>query len=316
MRRTLYAVAAVSVSLLAGCGGQESGRPDAVVPERAGEQARPQGATVVQEDWPPAVPASGLTKGMVLPLEKYMVTYAEEMAVQEARDNIELLCMRRFGFSDWATEPIGTSPPPASTAANMPRRYGLTDLAVARQYGQHPPETGSESTPPASREDPAALAVYEGVKKDGTELKSYNDRTVPEDGCLGEVQKTLPNIDPTLVEELNARSFTESQGVPAVREAMDVWSSCMNVRGFDVASVWDVENLYDETTTSASQDEIRLAVAEVECKQQSDLVGVWFREESAIQERLITENKEPLELAQTIRQEALTDARKVNARFN
>jgi hypothetical protein len=48
-----------------------------------------------------------------------------------------------------------------------------------------------------------------------------------------------------------------------------------------------------------TEDAIELALDDIDCKEQTRLVEVWFKEESAIQKRLIEENKDQLAAVKT-----------------
>ncbi|MGW3836346.1 hypothetical protein [Streptomyces microflavus] len=298
IRRTFIVSAATAslALLMAGCGQHEANDSQVVT---AGETARPEVATpkVFTENWPPSVPSAGLTKGMALPLEKYMVSYADEIAVQQARDVAEIACMRRYGFVNWRTEDLGTSPPPADNASNMPRRYGLTVLAEAQKYGYRVPSSGRESTPPPEQDVPNAGKVLQGAEASG-EARSFKGKELPEGGCSGEVKRKVGSLDAELVERLSGESFERSQQIPAVKAAMARWSDCMNARGYDVNTVWDASDLASTNAPTASSKEIKIASAEVECKEKTGLVKVWFTEESAIQRQLIVDQKSLLDRAQ------------------
>ncbi|MEV6105010.1 hypothetical protein AB0M28_09875 [Streptomyces sp. NPDC051940] len=289
----------MGAAMLTACGTSPAEVVSSEASPSAAERPTPHMPEVVKKNWPPAVPQRGLTRGMVLPLEKYMVTYAQEVAVQQARDITEIRCMASFGFTDWETEPLGTSPPVAATAANMPLRYGVSDLEDARKYGQHPPQLGYESTPPPSREDPQAVEVLNGMKADGQPLTEKNGRPVPEDGCLGKVGRDVGNLDVSLVERLNGDSFTESQKAPTVLRAMSKWSACMKDKGYDVNTVWGISDRVGTTGDAASGEEVAITVADVECKTTTSLVQTWFDEEEAIQKRLIADNAPALEASRT-----------------
>ncbi|WP_411082656.1 hypothetical protein [Streptomyces sp. cmx-18-6] len=290
-------MAAVSLAvLMAGCGQHESDGSQVVT---AGGVTKAEAATpkVFTENWPSRVPSAGLTKGMALPLEQYMVSYADEIAVQRARDVAEIACMRRYGFVDWRTEDLGTSPPPADNASNMPRRYGLTVLAEAQEFGYRVPASGRDSTPPPEQDEPDAEKVWRGAE--GSEkATSFKGRELPEGGCSGEVDRKVGSLDVELVEQLSAESFERSQQVPAVKAAMARWADCMNARGHDVKTVWDAGDLASANAPTASSKEISIATAEVECKEKTDLVKVWYTEESAIQKQLIASHTSLLDRAQ------------------
>ncbi|MFJ3939344.1 hypothetical protein [Streptomyces parvus] len=297
--RRIFFVSAATASLAlftAGCGQHEANNSQVVTADGTAESeaAAPK---VFTENWPPSVPSAGLAKGMSLPLEQYMVSYADEIAVQQARDVAEIACMRRYGFANWRTEDLGTSPPPADNASNMPRRYGLTVLLEAQKYGYRVPGSNRESTPPPEQEVPDAGKVLQGAETSG-EARSFKGKELPEGGCSGEVERKVGSLDTELVERLSGESFERSQQVPAVKAAMARWSGCMNARGYDVNTVWDASDLASANTPTASSKEIEIATAEVECKQETDLVKVWFTEESAIQRQLITDQKPLLDRAQ------------------
>ncbi|MBN3929628.1 hypothetical protein IQ279_08235 [Streptomyces verrucosisporus] len=274
-------------------------------------ESAPYTPRVVKENWPEKVPTRGLAKGMVLPLEQYMVSYAEEIAVQQARDNAEIACMRRYGFTHWRTEDRGTSPPPADNASNMPRRYGLSDLAEAKKYGHHLPGQDRGSAPVPGQDTSEANTVLLGENK-GEDITSFKGRSLPEGGCMGEVGRTVGNLDMDLVERLNGESFERSQQTPAVKDAMARWASCMKDRGYQVEMVWDTTKVVEDLGETASEEGIKIATAEVECKQETDLIKIWFYEETKIQKQIIADNQKALSGAQGRQEKTLGEAAGVN----
>jgi hypothetical protein len=248
----------------------------------------------------------------VLPLEKYLPSYQDEMAVQLARDITEIDCMARFGFTDWVTEAIGAHPPIANNAANMQRRYGLAVLEEAREFGRRAPSGTSGSMALPDSDDPEARAVLEGRIPGGAALTEFRGQDVPEDGCVGEVAERVAGFDYT-AEDLLGQSFVESQEDPSVQAAMGEWAGCMVARGYQVSTVWDLEAHYDSGTPIASHEEIALAVAEVECKEQTSLVAVWFERERLIQQALIDQNLDVLGEVKAHNEQALAAAEKISA---
>ncbi|MFE6456585.1 hypothetical protein ACFVP0_03845 [Streptomyces cinereoruber] len=297
--------------MLAGCGQQkieDPQAPNATAPTANPAQSGPQ---IFRENWPDKVPTRGLTKGLSLPLEAYMPSYSDEITVQQARDNAEIACMHRYGFADWRTEDLGTSPPLAANASNMPRRYGLTDLAEAQRYGYRPPRSGHESTPPPERDAPDAVTVLQG-RQGGSEVASFKGAALPEGGCTGEVNRKVGALDADLVERLSGESFERSQETAAVKAAMGQWSQCMKDRGHQVNSVWDTDKLYSPAAGTASTEEIKLATDDVECKTTTGLVKVWFDEETTIQKQLIKENESNLDKARSRKDITLSTASAIN----
>ncbi|MFB9485275.1 hypothetical protein ACFFSH_38805 [Streptomyces filamentosus] len=297
--------------MLAGCGQQTNDAPPAQkTPAPAADPAQP-GPKVFRENWPDKVPTRGLAKGLALPLEAYMPSYADEIAVQQARDTAEIACMRRYGFDNWRTEDLGTAPPLAANASNMPRRYGLTDLAEAKEYGYRPPHPGRESTPPPELDAPDAVTVLQGRQGDGA-VTSFKGKALPEGGCTGEVDRKVGTLDANLVERLSAESFERSQKTTAVKAAMGQWSLCMKDRGYQVNDVWDTEKLHSPAADTASSEEIELATADVECKTTTNLVKVWFDEETTIQKQLIKKNESNLDKARSRKDSTLSAASVIN----
>lgn len=311
-RRLLVPLVAVSLAMVsAGCGQGQQENPQTVVDNGSAAESAAQGPTIFKDNWPEKVPTSGLAKGLVLPLESYMISYAEEIAVQQARDSAETACMNRFGFEGWRTEDLGTSPPPADNASNMPRRYGLTDPAQARTYGYHLPSAGPESTPPPEQDTAEAATVLTG--QNGSErLASFKGEELPEGGCTGEVGRKVAVPDVALVERLNTESLELSQRTPAVEAAMVRWASCMKDRGYQVNTVWETAEVAGAESETADQQEIEVATAEVDCKQETGLVKVWFAEETTIQKRLVEENQQALKGAESQLGKTLEKAAAVN----
>lgn len=307
----LSAAALVSVACLVAAGHSYAQKSSSDASATLASDGVP-GPEVSHKGWPEAVPSKGLAAGMVLPLEKYLSTYPEEIAVQGARDTVETSCMKRHGFRDWRTEPLGVLPPPGNTAANMKRRYGLSDLAVAEKYGHHLPQDSVGRAVPRKAETAEAASVLRGVTHEGKRLRSFGGVSVPKGGCTGETLDRVGILDDPLAEELNGQSFLLSQEKPAVKQAMADWSRCMKESGFDVATVWDMEEVYDEMSATVTDAEIASAVAEVKCKQETGLIEVWFQEEVKIQQGLIKGNRKDLSAAKARNEDVLKRAAAVS----
>ncbi|WP_333733177.1 hypothetical protein [Streptomyces sp. IBSBF 3010] len=314
MRRSLQASAATLClsALVAGCGQSVDGSSTIDTKNVSAASPESPGPRVLHEKWPEKVPSRGLAKGLALPLEAFMTSYADEIAVQEARDVAETACMRRYGFTDWRTEDLGVAPPVSDNASNMPRRYGLSILAEAKEYGYHVPSTGTESTPPPEQEAAGAATVLRGA--DGSQkVMSFKGSALPEGGCTGEVNRKIGTLESHVVEELSSESFLQSQQEPAVKTAMAAWSGCMKDRGYDTPTVWDTDELVGVQSQTPTDKEIAIAVADVECKQETDLIKIWFDQESAIQRQLIKKNQASLSGARQKAEKTLDVASGVTA---
>ncbi|NEB40923.1 hypothetical protein [Streptomyces sp. SID14515] len=308
---SISSIALLSASLV-GCG-QQGAQELSAAPSTVGAAGSPSspGPLVQRQGWPAEVPTSGLVKGKQLPLEKFMISYADEMLIQEARDTVELSCMQRLGFPGWKTETIGSNPPLSSNSSNMQRRYGLSDASQAAQNGYQLParsqRNGAQDI--AGQETPEAVVALTGKSNTGERAKELKGRSLPENGCIGEVQRTVGNSNMDLVEELSIKSFEQSQGSPEVREAMARWSTCMKGKGYSVKTIWEAGELIDPTKGESGVDETHLAASEVECKEQTSLIDIWFTSEKAVQEQLIKKHSAELVQASAKNEEIIQQAR-------
>lgn len=80
-----------------------------------------------------------------------------------------------------------------------------------------------------------------------------------------------------------------------VIKAFAAWSSCMDGKGHP--GLADPYKAMDQGVTNdgkPSPESIALAVDDIDCKQQTGLVKIWFGVESAIQDKQIADNKSRL----------------------
>ncbi|WP_155056123.1 hypothetical protein [Streptomyces blattellae] len=313
------AVAAMAAAaLLTGCGAEtenDTARTKTVVEDNS---------MVDKENWPEAVPEQGLAKGMSLPLEAYMQTYQDTVTLDEASRSLQERCMAEYGLS--IELPLaGTNPPPSDNDANMERRYGLTDREAAAQYGYGLPEELTEQVhqaEPDLTEDEVQVLTGHSTPTEptapGADLaaqpapESYNGKKIHEGGCTGWAQDELPqptSEDLAFVSELNGNSFTESMQSPAVKQALADWSQCMQTEGYTAATPSEAAEIVPHVEGgTASKEEIAVALAEIDCKEQTDLVTVWFAEETKIQKAQITEHQDRLNSTRTRNSDAVAAA--------
>lgn len=249
------------------------------------------------EPGPDPVPKTGLTKGMVLPLEAYMENYSERRAISNAEGKLEIACMARYGFS-WAPPSAG-SPPPGYDDANMARRYGLSDPDMAAKYGYKLPD----ETPPPSQQpmSDAEIIVLTGSLRPSPHTvptpPPYHGKAVPPGGCAEEsIRKIEPaprrSADLTLPSRLDAESLDRSKATPVVQAALKAWSACMASKGYTVATPFDAMDLQSSPSgRSAGGQGISVAVADVSCKEKTGLIKTWFTAESSIQQQQIEQNQ-------------------------
>ncbi|WP_053713278.1 hypothetical protein [Streptomyces sp. XY413] len=293
-------VVVAATSLLTSCAG---GATSSVTPAAPAAGDRP---LVDRAKWPKATPERGLARGLTLPLETYMQTFEETVVLDGAVRRLQERCMADYGLP--VQLPVeGTNPPPSDNDANMERRYGLTDREAAAAHGYGLP---GETTEPVRQKvpelEPAEFEVLTGHKLPAAAAKgapqqaperardSYNGKKLHEGGCTNWAARQIekPSQDDlTFVAELNGNSFTESMKLPAVTKALGEWSQCMDGKGHKgLTTPFDAANRVPHVEGRPSPEEIAVAVAEVDCKTQTGLVDVWFKEESRLQTALIAQH--------------------------
>jgi hypothetical protein len=271
---------------------------------------------VNKENWPKKIPTTGLTKNLTLPLEAYMASYEDQVTLEQAASDLQQSCMKDYGI-DLTLPKAGANPPPSDNDANIERRYGISDRAEAEKYGyelppalrQHTEQTmrdlsGVEvevltghtkpEAPTAAEAGQPIAAPAQGVKPARAE---YNGKALKQGGCIGwsEDRLGVKEADPTVVAQLAGDSLTQSMKDDKVVKATAAWSSCMAGKGH--AGLADPYAAMDQGVTAdgePTKESIALAVDDIDCKEQTDLVKIWFGVESAIQNRQIADRQSQL----------------------
>lgn len=105
----------------------------------------------------------------------------------------------------------------------------------------------------------------------------------------------MQETDPTIVAQLAGDSLVQSMKDDKVIKAIAAWSSCMDGKGHK--GLADPYKAMDQGVTNdgkPSQESIALAVDDIDCKKQTDLVKIWSGVESAIQDKQIADNMSQL----------------------
>jgi hypothetical protein len=274
---------------------------------------------VNKENWPKKIPTSGLTKDLTLPLEAYMASYEDQVTVEQAANDLQQSCMKDYGI-DLTLPQAGANPPPSDNDANIERRYGITDRAEAEKYGYELPPALQEHTTQTMRDlsgvevevltghtKPELPKPPTGVKAGGPiaapnqgtkpARAEYNGKKLKTGGCVGwsKEQLGVKDADPTFVAQLAGDSLVQSMRDDKVVKAIAAWSSCMDGKGHTgLADPYKAMGQGVTNDGKPSQESIALAVDDIDCKQQTDLVKTWFGVESAIQDKQIADNKSRL----------------------
>ncbi|MFH9064997.1 hypothetical protein ACH4GM_27795 [Streptomyces coeruleorubidus] len=289
---------------------------------------------VNKENWPEKVPTSGLTKNLTLPLEAYMASYEDQVTIEQAANDLQQSCMKDYGI-DLTLPKAGANPPPSDNDANIERRYGITDRAQAEKYGYELPPALREHTKQPMRDlsgvevevltghtKPELPEAPEGVKAGGAfaglgqtkpARAEYNGKKLKTGGCIGwsKEQLGVQEADPVVVAQLSGDSLVQSMKDDKVVKVIAAWSSCMDGKGHK--GLADPYKAMDQGVTSdgkPSQESIALAVDDIDCKKQTDLVKIWSGVESAIQDKQIADNKSRLTGIKEQRGKEIAAARK------
>ncbi|MCI4045862.1 hypothetical protein [Streptomyces sp. TRM75563] len=269
------------VALAAGCG-DNAGPQD--VARKGLTSSDPNGIPSL-----PSTPQRGLLKGKSLPLEDYMQTYEQTVTITNAVGALQTECMAKYGF-DFQPPPAGRTPPPNDNDVNIERRYGISDRALAKDHGYGIVERGQQAGAEMPELSAAAALVMSGRSGKGGDAAqlSHQGKEIPEGGCSGwSVRKVGADaIDMALASKLSYESLAESQEAPAVRAALNEWSDCLKAEGYEAATPFDAMDL-----AKTDEAEISVALADIDCKESTNLLGIWLAEETKIQRSQIEQNQ-------------------------
>lgn len=319
VRRTAAAIAAAATAALVTS--RSAGKPRSAADEpRTGPVAN-SSSGADKSTWPEATPTAGLAKGLSLPLEAHMETYQDTAAPDDAERHLETQCLADHGLHV-TFPPAGQTPLPNADDSNMPRRYGITDRALAEKYGYGLPDSMQHQKgtkmPERTKDQIEVLTGRTKIRNSPADPapekapSTYQGKETHQDGCAGWADDQLGTrgMDFSLVSQLDGESLTQSQQTPAVRNAIAARSTCMKGKGNTVDTPYHAGDVVPHTDGSPSKEEIVVAVADIDCKQSTALVKIWFTEDSRIQEQQIKGHQSALDALRTRRIKAVASAQK------
>ncbi len=146
-------------------------------------------------------------------------------------------------------------------------------------------------------ENPASEAAYENMKlsddyynvvaaKSGGGI--FNGKTIPDGACFGAAQRQVEGTtDVSMPDQLSFDSWTAAKSDSRVVAAFAKWSRCMAASGYHYSTPMEANNDPQWSGEKASAAEIAVAVADVNCKKTTNLVGVRMAVDAAYQRRAI-----------------------------
>ncbi|WP_406282748.1 hypothetical protein [Streptomyces sp. NBC_00209] len=300
---TTAAIALAAAALVTGCSAATTGASDTAQNPKTGPIAQ-ESSTVDKAHWPTSTPRNGLAKGLSLPLEDYMQTYQDTVALDNGARDLQKKCMADYGLTI-TLPPAGSTPPPNDNDANIERRYGITDRDTAEKYGYGLPDylvqnPQGAKLPTMTVEETEVFSGYTSLNprdlSRAAAPATFKGKKIHENGCAGWADSQLggTSADFSLASELNGQSLAQSLKEPVVQEVIADWSKCMSGKGYTVDSPYDADKVVVHIDGSPSQDEIDVAVADIDCKEATDLVKVWNGTETAIQQQLIADHRSEL----------------------
>lgn len=250
-----------------------------------------------------ASPAPPL-ESLHLPIETYMPTPTQSAQLDWVNRAAIRSCMVRFGLDyPVPAKPATDSSVITSAYSVLYRRYGVTDLDTVSQWGYHLRRQTGTTAPTGEPQrigdmSPEALIVLTGTDPTTqAPATMYKGQPVPKNGCLTELERvmTARRWQATgLVNEIKAKSFTDSLADGRVTAIFQKWSNCMKLRGYELTDPLHAASAPSVSAAEPSGAEIAQAKADVACKLETNLVGVWFAAESSYQQAAIAEHSKEL----------------------
>ncbi|WP_157553434.1 hypothetical protein [Jiangella gansuensis] len=292
--RSAILLAAPLLLAMGACAGSQ-GDDDVAVPADPAPAARAANSV--------ASPPAGT---LVLPLDAYAFSAAEDQVLGQAAEAAVIACFEARGFDAADAHPLPFTRAVADDAsARHERRYSVTDPDVAARHGYHPPDTTDvrEEFYASHTEPELAALVGSG---DGAP-----------DGCLHQAEAATTAGDEAalrageeLVSEVQADAWHGAMADPRVVEAFRAWSACMAEAGYRYDAPMDAND--DPTwwrTDTASAEEIATATADVACKESTGLIPVWSEVEAEYQAELIAQHQDRFDAYRARLDEQVAQAR-------
>ncbi|MFJ2263761.1 hypothetical protein ACIOKD_36660 [Streptomyces sp. NPDC087844] len=267
------------------------------------------GCSADHREQPEEAPALLRSTGLRLPLDAYLLSPGETTKVTEAHRVLVRRCMVRFGFD---YPPVAEGGTGGGLTSWTERRYGITDPTEAAVRGYR-------LRAPAGPASPAEPGPQERIALTGEGKSRVKGLAVPEGGCAGEAGRRLQaggprDVDRSLAQALSTESYERSLRDKGVRTVTEQWSHCMRASELDYAGPLDPPKDPRFQGAVLSAAERNTARTDVSCKRRTNLVGVWFTAEAAVQRSLIDRNHEALARVAAMNRTELTTAQAVLAK--
>ncbi|MGW0394597.1 hypothetical protein ACWDYJ_27660 [Streptomyces sp. NPDC003042] len=260
------------------------------------------------------------TAALSLPMDAYTDTDAERLRMGQVQQALVSRCMARYGFT---YEGVKSVEPSGVGGTEDRHRYlfGLADPAFAVAHGYDKSGTGDRpaAKPPAPQltdseylvmhgeqqgvqgGNPPDAATEEEAAQVDSGLTAAGEK-VPAGGCVREAYRKLyaptkGSVDLLFTFGLASEAHERSRQDSRVVDVLKKWSACMAKSGYDgIGTPYEVIEKLGLDDDKGGPKAVTAAKADVACKREVNLVGIWAAVEKAYQERLVEEHAETLAL--------------------
>jgi hypothetical protein len=254
---------------------------------------------------PVPTPVAHSMAGLSLPISKYTLDPAQEAQVERAGDYLTQQCMRRFGFDYPVTPPSKAALATKVFTEFNSRRYGVTnrESVLLYGYGLPPWVQGAEPRPMEKMSD-AEFMVLDGTADD--RKRSVAGQQIPPDGCSGEAERKLSGAGlgtkkgtaspAALPAQILQTSFLRAQSDPRVLMVFQRWATCMKERGYSYENPFKAlgDKRWTREGNHPSKAHRETALADIDCKKKTNVIGVEYAIESEYQNIEIDKHAEEL----------------------
>jgi hypothetical protein len=231
-----------------------------------------------------AVPAHDLR----LPIEDYVLSTDDHRAIWRAYNVAVERCAARRGVEVSLPEVV------VPDLDHTERRYGLDDPVLARTHGYSLPRDDHSGDKVGSR---------------AHELSRAQQRLVT--GVCGDAARARLGLDrrePGAARRIDVVSVDGAREDPRVRAVFAAWRACMSQHGLDYDDPWVPPNDPAFRSDEVTPHEVRVAIADVGCKQQTGVVEVWHRVDEERQGLLLARERSALARIAALQAEQLARA--------
>ncbi|MFG3140629.1 hypothetical protein ACGFZA_31040 [Streptomyces sp. NPDC048211] len=249
-----------------------------------------------------------------LPISHYSFTTEESALLSKAEGIATRQCMARFDLTYAPAHP--------RLASGSDRRYGITSREEAKELGYHQPSSSAQTNAALPKRDLLVLMGSLHPEQDSPDTQTVEvdgkQVPVPAGGCTGDAARSVrgPSTESkgaATAQNIALTGFKESLADAKVASVLKNWAKCMKEKGFTYSSPLEPANDFAGKPT-ASAEEKRLALADISCKERTDLVRVWVGVESAIQKAKIAAHMKDLTDLKHIHASQMKTARSIIAK--